>query len=162
MSNEDPAVQRLKKRIEGNKEERARYNRIYEQLQDRTREIVDAKDKWPNAFFCSTCNGDFNARAHKVVRKLPKRMPIAWWVGYCPKKHKCIKRITEKPNDPYYQRSFIIRRDRQRYRDELLTPNDTRFWMLYGHKHGFDHYKSIDKPMTPDELNAERRRLEGR
>lgn len=161
MSQEDPAIQRLKKRIDGNKEERAAYQRMYEKLQDRTREIVEAKDKWPNQFWCKTCNADFTARAHKVVSKLPKRMPIAWWVGFCPSRHKCIRRITEKPNDPYYLHSFVIRRDRQRYRDEMLTPDDMRFWMLYGHKHGMDTFKSIDKPMTPEEVRAEQRRLRG-
>lgn len=161
MPTDDPAIQRLKKRIEGNREERAAYQKMYDQLQDRTREIVDAKDKWPNSFWCDICKADFNARAHKVVRKLPRRMPFAWWVGYCPKKHKCIKRITERPNDPYYLKSFVVRRDRARYKDELLTPNDHRFWLLYGHKHGMDNFKSIDKPMTPDELNAERKRLSG-
>lgn len=149
MNDENPAVTRLKKRIEGNREERARYQAIYDQLQDRTREIVDAKDKMINTFWCDTCKADFTGRAYKVVRKMPKKMPIAWYVGFCPARHKCIKRITEKPNDPYYMRSYIVKRDRARHADDLLTPNDPRFWLLYGHKHGFEQYRSLGSNNKP-------------
>lgn len=152
----DPAIERLKKRILSNREERAAYQRVYDLMQDRVREIVTAKHKWPEQFWCNTCKADFTARGHKVVRKLPRSLPIAWHVAYCPARHKCIKRITEKPNDPYYLLSYAIRRDRARYRDEMLTPDDPRFWMLYGHKHGFDGFRAIDKPPTPQDLNDER------
>lgn len=146
---ENPAVARLKKRIEGNREERQRYQAIYDKLQERTREIVDAREKMINTFWCDTCQADFTGRADKIVRKVPKKMPIAWYVGFCPVRHKCIKRITEKPNDPYYLRSYIVKRDRARHRDDLLTPNDPRFWLLFGHKHGSGAFKTIDNSNKP-------------
>lgn len=146
----NPEVERLKKRIEGNREERARYQAIYDKLQERTREIVDARELMINTFWCDACQADFTGRAYKVVRKLPKKMPIAWYVGHCPARHKCIKRITEKPNDPYYLRSYIVRRDRAKHADDLLTPDSHRFWLLYGHKHGLDHFKQIDNLDKPE------------
>lgn len=140
---EDPAITRLKKRIDGNREERRRYEKMYEDLADRVREIGDAKERLMTAFWCDTCEADFNGIGYKVVVKQPAKLPIAWYVGYCPELHKCVKRITEKVNDKYYLKSYIVRRDRARYADDLLTPDDHKFWLLYGHLHGFDAYKEL-------------------
>lgn len=137
----DPILDKLKKRIENNREERAAYQRMYDVLQERIREITDAKQVLRMSFWCFDCKADVNGRGYKIIRKQRGKLPVAWWVGFCPVRHKLIRRITEKQNDPYYTHSFIVRRDRGRYSDDLLTPNDNRFWLLYGHKHGFDNYK---------------------
>lgn len=142
MDKNDPALARLKKRIEGNREERARYQRRYDQLQERVREIADARQLIRMSFWCESCEADFNAKAYKVVRLHRGKLPIAWWVGFCPARHKCIRRITDKVNDKYYLRSFIVKRDRARYADDLLTPEHHRFWLLYGHLHGFDSFRN--------------------
>lgn len=147
---ESSAVKRLKKRIESNREERAAYQRMYDKLQERTREIVDAAQKLRYPFWCEECKADFMAIAYKVIRKRPGKLPIAWYVAFCPARHKCIRRITEKPNDPYFIKSFIVRRDRARHRDDLLTPADNRFWLLYGHKHHAPLFgQSEDKDKKP-------------
>lgn len=152
MSN--PRVEKLKKRIENNREERAAYQRMYDQLHLYTRQIVDAPQRTRYPFWCDECQADFFAIGYKVVRKRPGILPIAWYVGYCPKRHKCIRRITDRTNDPYFVRSFAVRRDRVRYKDDLLTPDDPRFWLLYGHKHGYGGFRNIEnyKPPSKDEL----------
>lgn len=116
---------------------------MYAKLEERTREIVDAKQVLRMSFWCEDCSADFNARATKIVRKHPGKLPIAWWVAFCPVRHKCIRRITDKINDKYYLQSLVVRRDRAKFADDLLTPDHHRFWLLYGHLHGFDHYKNL-------------------
>lgn len=142
MPDIDPALAKLKKRIEGNREERAAYQRKYDQLQQRVREIVDAKQVLRMSFWCEDCEADVTAKGTKIVRQHHGKLPIAWWIGFCPARHKLIRRITDKVNDKYYLRSFIVKRDRARFSDDLLTPEHTRFWMLYGHLHGFDALKN--------------------
>lgn len=151
------SVEKLKKRIEGNREERAAYQRMYDRLQENIRMIVEAPQKLRYPFWCDECKSDFMGIGYKVMRKLRARLPIGWWVAYCPARHKCIRRITDRSNDPYFVKSFIVKRDRARYRDDLLTPDDHRFWLLYGHKHGSDLYKTIDKKATAHELSQERK-----
>lgn len=138
---EDARVTRLKKRIDGNREERAAYNKMYDRLQENIRIIAEAPDKVRYPFWCNECQADFMAIGTKIARKFKGKLPIAWWVAFCPARHKCIRRITDRTNDPYFARSFIVKHDRARHSDDLLTPEDTRFWLLYGHKHGFDNYK---------------------
>lgn len=154
----DPRIEKLKKRIDSNKEERDAYRKMYDRLQENVRMIADAPDKTRYPFWCNECASDFMGIGTKVVRKLKGRLPIAWYVTFCPQHHKCIRRITDRNNDPYFAKSFIVKRDRQRYKDDLLTPQDARFWLLYGHKHGFEHYKTLGKKATADELKQERRR----
>lgn len=146
----EPALERLKKRIDGNREERARYQRMYDRLQDRTREITDAKQILRMSFWCEVCEADFNAKAYKIIRMHRGKLPIAWWVGFCPARHKCIRRVTDKVNDKYYLHSYIVKRDRARFSDDLLTPENHRFWLLYGHLHGMDAYKQIDTDGKPE------------
>lgn len=153
MTNVDTRIEKLKKRIEGNRDARAAYQRMYDQLHLYVAQITDAPPHTRYPFWCSTCEADFFGIAHKVIRKRPGILPIGWYVAYCPQHHKCLRRITDRNNDPYFVKSLSVKRDRARYRDDLLTPDDNRFWLLYGHKHGFDHYKTIDKKPTHDRSN---------
>lgn len=145
----DPKLAKLKKVIDNNREERTRYQRMHEALQDRTREILNAKQVLQMSFWCTDCEADVSTKGTKVIRQHHGKLPIAWWVGFCPVRHKLIRRITDKVNDPYYMKSYVVRRDRSRHKDDLLTPDQARFWMLYGHLHGADHYKNINN-LSPD------------
>jgi hypothetical protein len=42
-----------------------------------------------------------------------------------------IRRITDKVQDPYYYQSLMLNRQRYNMRDDLLTPDDPRFKLLY-------------------------------
>ena len=146
----DPKVEKLKQRVLANQAERDAYNARHAVLQDRIRQILDAKDNTRVGFWCEQCQADFGGKGMKIIRQHSGRLPIAWWFGFCPAGHRCVRRITDRTNDPYVRRSRQLRIDRMKHRDDLLTPNDARFWLLYGHKHGLDTFKSI--PTVKDRL----------
>ena len=153
MDINDPKVKKLKERVLSNQAEREAYNKRHEALQDQIRQILDAKDNFRCAFWCTECEADFSGKGQKIVRQHSGRLPIAWWVGRCPAGHKCIRRITDRTNDRYVIYSRQLRIDRMRHRYDLLSPNDPMFWVMYGHKHGFEQYKSLnndDKPPHDD------------
>lgn len=144
MQTEDPILTKLKKRIDSNKDERERYQKMYKDLEDRVREVSEAKQVLRMSFWCDACDADVDTKGTKIVRMHSGKLPIAWWVGFCPSRHKLIRRITDKVNDPYYNKSVVVKKMRSKYRDDLLTPDDDRFWLLYGHLHGAEHYKTLD------------------
>lgn len=60
-----------------------------------------------------------------------KDVPYAYYEGMCPAKHLARRHITDKHLDPYYHLSAMIRKQRHDMRDDLLTPADPRFRIVY-------------------------------
>lgn len=101
---------------------------------ERERAIADALAFVPNLeFWCRTCKKDFVGAGYKESRMLPveDRTKIGWWYGYCPKRHRAIRRITDRQFDPYYRESFLVLRQAIDFADDLMGPNDPRFAVRY-------------------------------
>jgi hypothetical protein len=87
-------------------------------------------------FWCDWCEEDFANFAHKHVE-------VDWSnsgqrVAYHKSKHDCgnwcIRHITDKNSDPYWQESLQVAGDRGKYHNELLQPFETGYQLLYGRK----------------------------
>lgn len=124
-------IGRLKHRIDASAKERADYLAQHKERADTVRIIREAFARTRMSFWCDTCAQDFEAVAYKEVREPVGAMPYAWYVGYCPKKHEAIRRITEKQGDPYYRKSQVVRAQRLEMADAMLTPDNPRFRMVY-------------------------------
>lgn len=96
-------------------------------------EINDVPDEQLTAFWCNKCKKDFECMGNKTIQTdWSNGDVIGFFVGYCPKGHRAIKRITDKTNDPYYNQSLKVRIDRIEQKDDMLTPDDFGFRTLYG------------------------------
>lgn len=124
-------VQKLKARVDNRREERERSFKQTEAYRDRIKSITEVPKRMMMDFWCDDCQKDFTAIGFKETRELPGEYPIAWWTGFCPKGHKTLRRITHKGTDPYYYKSFNLRRQRELMADDLLTPDDPRFKYKY-------------------------------
>lgn len=124
-------IERLKRRVDASREERERYARLNEEKRDREKMIRDAFPRTRMGFWCEKCAQDFEGVAYKEVSQVFVDPPCAWYVGFCPKNHKAIRRITDKAGDPYYRQSALIRRQRIELADAMLTPDNPRFRVVY-------------------------------
>jgi hypothetical protein len=122
-------IEKLKKRVDGRREDRERRKSMDAALRARQRDIDDAPDCVLHDFWCTRCKADFSGMGWKQTRK--STPPIAWYVGICPKGHEAIRRITDKADDPYYRLSLLVRRQRVDMEDDFLTPDNPRFKQLY-------------------------------
>ena len=128
-----------------NRYDEARAKRLKKEEEERPiKEQIDAIIEAPRFstidFWCNKCKKDCSGTAYRQIRTLPHRLPIAWYMGFCPKGHKLIRRITDKLCDPYYFQSIMIKRQRMEYADLLLTPDNPKFKEIYP-----EQYKELMK-----------------
>jgi hypothetical protein len=132
MSKESREKQRiLRERYDERRRWREAEEAVQRPFKDRVKAIFDAPRFTVMDFWCNTCKKDCTGTGYRQVGTLRDRLPTAWFIGYCPRGHKMIRRITDKSSDPYYDSSFIIMRQRYELADALLTPDDPRFKLLY-------------------------------
>jgi len=124
-------MDRLIRRYEERRADRASEDARTRPFKDRVKTIFDAPRFVVTDFFCTVCKLDCAGTGFRQVCTLRQNLPTAWFVGFCPKGHRLVRRITDKDTDSYYDRSPLIRRQRYELRDDLLTPEDPRFRMLY-------------------------------
>ena len=83
-------------------------------------------------FWCITCQQDFESPARKTRYRLEGEV-IATLRGECPDcEETAIRYATHRDQDPYYQRSLKIRRQRNQYRIEMLQSREYGFRTHYG------------------------------
>jgi hypothetical protein len=133
MSDVRRRVEKLKERIDTQRIGRALSMEGARVSRERVREVNDA---YPYIirydFWCDHCKEDIVTRAWKDARASSGRLPIARYVGYCPKCQRQVYRhITEKHLDPYYHRSLKIRKERILLADAMLQPHEPRFRLVY-------------------------------
>lgn len=126
-------LERLKQRV------KTRQNELEWERNERVRQdensttVNEAKDVDIIPFYCTDCELDSEGVGHKVIETdWTNKDNIAFYVGHCEKGHRCIKRITDKVTDPYYNLSEIVHNQRIDAKDDMLTPNDYGFRALYG------------------------------
>lgn len=128
---------RLEDRIDYNREQRKRITDREQPHAERLKEIREAFNVTQLDFYCKACAKDFTTTAYKHVRET-NYWPIAYYVGLCPKRHRCLRYITEKYKDPYYWTSKLLQRQRVDLADAMLTPDHPRFKLVYP-----EQYKKI-------------------
>jgi len=125
-------VQRLKKRTEEIQEDLRidRERRKPKPNENMDRDIPDRLSSFD--FWCDYCQEDFAAPAIKTRYRL-EGDTIATLRGICPEcEETAIRYATHRDQDPYYQRSTKIRRQRNKYRIETLQGQEYGFRTHYG------------------------------
>lgn len=128
---EKSLIQKLKDRYDASQKARAEKEERERPLKERILDIFSAPRSINTDFFCIKCKRDCSGTGYRQVCTIRDYAPTAWFIGFCPKGHKMIRRITDKNTDPYYELSPIIQRQRHELADALLDPSDPRFKVLY-------------------------------
>jgi hypothetical protein len=131
MTENKGLIQRLKDRYEVSVKERADKAEKERPLRERMDSIFSAPRFITTDFWCVVCKRDCTGTGYRQVCTVRATAPTAWFMGFCPKGHKMIRRITDKDKDPYYEQSMVVARQRYELADALLTPDDPRFKVLY-------------------------------
>ena len=131
MSADPRQLKILKKRVDINREEKERYRKYEAWLYGRVTEVNTAPPTARTSFFCDECIADFDAIGRKEIRMPQGFVWHAYYRAVCPKGHTAIRYITDRLGDPYFFKSFIVRKEQGKYADEFLTPSHPRFKLLY-------------------------------
>jgi len=122
---------KLIQRIEENRDLRERAKRREEDYNLRVKTIREAAEVFNNMeFFCDICRKDFTSVGFKREGWV-SQTPTAWYVGKCLCGRSSIRRITDKHKDIYYHKSPNIKFQRVRGRNDMLTPADDLFKIIY-------------------------------
>lgn len=135
-------IKKLQKRYDEAVERRILKEIQDKPLQDRIKTIFGAKKFIQMDFWCDDCKRDCSGTGYRQVYTQRLKAPTAWYTGFCPYNHKMIRRITDKLSDPYYELSYMVRRQRYDLADDMMTPDNPLFkdrypdqWKeLYGKK----------------------------
>lgn len=109
-------------------------NRI-KQSEERDAEIGDSKIMIVTDFWCDDCKQDFKAMAVRQIEEdwnAPQR--IAYYKAKCDAGHWCIRLITDKQRDAFWNKSKLLAKDRANHKLDTLQPWEEGFVMLYGKK----------------------------
>jgi transcription elongation factor Elf1 len=143
--------EKLLARVERNKQERERHELIEKFRYERDQIIKAAPYAIETDFWCRRCQQDFTRTGIKVVRtSWTTDLKLAWYATRCETCYQvCIRRITDKPADPYYSLSKMLKDQRSAQADDMLQPDDPRFKARYG-----DPYKKVWEQMESAERSA--------
>jgi len=125
-------IQRLKQRAEEIQEDLRRDREMRkpgpnENMDKDIPEFIKSYDFW-----CNTCQEDFTSSARKTRYRLEGDI-IATLRGECPDcGEMAIRHATHRDQDPYYQRSTKVRRQRNQYRIDMLQGGEYGFKTHYG------------------------------
>lgn len=153
MSSEE---ERLKKRLEDqqvlqDQERRRKKRKTPSERMDENK--PDYLNTYP--FWCENCQEDFDSSCYKTKHRLYGGV-IAVYRAKCPVcEEDCIRHVTHRDEDQYYQRSAKIRAQRNRYAHELLQPG------VYGYKtHYGDPYLGFTEMMQEKEERMIKKQLD--
>ncbi len=129
--NERRDLRHLKKIIEDGREQRRRAEDFQKWITARFKEVRAAPMHAKTSFYCDECDADFDAIGIKQVRKPEGAVWHAYYLAYCPKRHPSVRYITDRMADPYFYKSFVVKREQARHADDFLTPAHPRFKIVY-------------------------------
>ena len=129
-------IERLKKRTR-DQQEMMRQERQRQKLNPNENMDADIPNRLSSYdFWCSLCQEDFSAPAWKT-RYHSDGSLIAVLRGQCPEcGETAVRYVTHRDQDPYYQRSWKIRRQRNQYLIETLQAEQYGFRTHYGEPYG--------------------------
>ncbi len=131
MNGERKDLNQLKRIITANRDSREREQKMRAWLYARQKETAEAKAVVMTSFYCDSCDADFDSRAIKQVRKPTGAVWHAYYEARCPRGHLAVRWITDRLADPYFYKSFIVKREQARHADDFLTPSHPRFKLVY-------------------------------
>lgn len=133
----NPAISQKRKTqrlMQGIVEKRARREQALAQTkwyQERLRLVSESPRRMPQEMWCVQCQRDFTCVDALKMVTTQRGVPCAYYEGQCPQKHRAIRYLTDKHLDPYYHLSAMLRHQRHQMRDDILTPADPRFRIVY-------------------------------
>ena len=107
-------------------------------LQDREDYITDSKPMTVTDFWCDhdQCKKDFKAMAVRQIEidwsNTGQR--IAFYRSKCERGHWCIRLITDKHRDGFFNKSLLVALDRGNHFADTLQPFESGFNLMYGKK----------------------------
>lgn len=122
--------EKLIARIEERHEYRDRAKRDEENYLSHIKVMETAADMTDMEFWCKRCHRDFKGTGYKRVGKV-SAWPMAWYSGRCACGKEAIRRITNKLGDEYYRLSKNVRVQQAYNANDLLTPDDPLFPLIY-------------------------------
>ena len=127
---------RLKNRVKGHQQMMAQDREMRKEKPNAKME-AETGDFLPSFdFWCDSCQEDFSAPCYKTKHRFYGDT-IAVWRTRCPFcDTDCIRNITHKDEDMYYEKSMRIRRDRNKYAWEMLQEGEYGFRTHYGSPKG--------------------------
>lgn len=98
--------------------------------------IADNKGMTLTDFWCDRCSLDFKAQAVKQVEVdwTNSRQSVAFYKTKCFNGHWCVRLITDRHKDGFWQKSKLVSLDRGNHHNDTVQPHETGFNMLYGKK----------------------------
>lgn len=109
-------------------------NRI-KAVEERESDIRASKVAEDLDFWCEECKEDFKFHARiQVEEDWNGDKRIAFYKAKCRSGHWCIRLVTDRHKDGFYQKSRLVARDRGRHHADILQPFETGYNMLYGKK----------------------------
>ena len=103
------------------------------ELEQREDLIEDSKPLTLTDFYCSKCKKDFKAQTVKQVEEdWTSNQRIAFYKTKCFRGHWCIRLITDRQQDGFWQRSRLVALDRGKNFNDALQPFEIGYYTLYG------------------------------
>lgn len=116
-------------------DDRQRFKDLERAREENDKMIADAKPVANLDFICEHCGIEFksNAVIHIEIDWNEPAKQIAFYRA----KHRrcgrwCLRYWTDKPRDPYFMKSRLMRREQGKFHNDLLQPYELGFNMLYG------------------------------
>ena len=125
-------IQELIERQEKRHDDRTYSREKKKELEEKHKDIIDAKDYAIADFLCRHCGTEFRG---VTVKQVSKQFDGSYFAFY---RHKCecgrftIRHITDKHKDPYWVRSKTVIRDRGLHFRDMVQPFQTGYNLLYG------------------------------
>lgn len=129
-------IQELIERQQVRSDDRQYHKDRIKTLEEREDLIKDSKEYALTDFWCDRCKEDFRAVAIRQIEvdwSCPTQR-IAFYKTKCFKGHWCIRLITDRNMDGFYQKSRFVLLDRGNHYADTLQPFESGFNLLYGKK----------------------------
>lgn len=129
-------IQSLINAQEKRTEDRAYHQNRVKELKERDDLIADSKFVTATDFYCVKCKKDFKSQAVKQIELdwTNSSQRIAFYKTKCFKGHWCIRLITDRHKDGFFQKSRFVALDRGNHYADTVQPHETGFNLLYGKK----------------------------
>lgn len=102
-------------------------------LEDRDSLIADSQLVAQTDFWCNTCKKDFKSQAIKQIElDWTSSQRIAFYKTKCFRGHWCIRLVTDRHKDGFWQKSRLVALDRGNHFADTVQPFETGFNLLYG------------------------------
>lgn len=128
-------IQDLIERQERRTEDRVYHQERIKSAEERQKLIDDSKMVTATDFHCEKCKVDFSQGA--VLQVELDWSNLSQSIAFYKAKHRqcgnwCIRLVTDKHKDPFWQRSRRVLQERGKYHNDLIQPHETGFNLLYG------------------------------